>query len=91
MGIPSIDEVWRRIEAHAGETFHTKTGLRLTYSVQDDVLVTSRAAQQLRPAEFAKVLPELPVDGPGAISNTVRGPGYIWAILHDPRIRQSDW
>ncbi len=89
--LPSIDEVWRRIEAHQGETFHTKTGVPLTYSVPGTQLVTDRSDYPLHIADFAKALELVPIEAPGKINTLVRGPGYIWGILHDPRIRQSDW
>lgn len=89
--IPSIDEVWRRIEAHEGETFHTKAGLPLTYAVTGRTLTTNRAEQGLGFSDFATALELVPFDGPGDVTWDVRGPAYVWAILHDPRIRQSDW
>lgn len=89
--LPSIDEVWRRIEAHQGETFHTKRGFPLTYSVSGRTLTTSRAKQGIGVLDFAKALEIVPFEGPGAVTWDVRGPAYIWAILHDPRIRQRDW
>lgn len=88
---PSLDEVWRRIEAHQGETFHTKSGLPLTYSVAGRTLTTSRTDYPISATDFAKALEIVPFDGPGAVTWDVRGPAYIWAILHDARIRQSDW
>ena len=38
-----FDDLWRRIQLHAGETFHTITGLPFTYVVPGAYLrVTSR-------------------------------------------------
>jgi hypothetical protein len=88
---PSIDEVWGRIRAHQGETFHTKTGLPLTYTVTDNRLTTSRSHVALSVTGFSTVLKRVPVASPAHINSEVRGPSYIWAILHDPRIRQADW
>jgi alpha-beta hydrolase superfamily lysophospholipase len=28
----------------------------------------------------------VPLDGPGLINHIARGPAYVWAVLHDPRI-----
>jgi hypothetical protein len=83
---PSIGTVWQRIKVHEGEAFSTITGMRFTYSVVGDVLRTDRAKQNLSRSNFEKVLPLLPLPGPGQISNEVRGPAYVWAILHDKRI-----
>lgn len=89
--LPSIEEVWRRIEVHQGEEFSTITGLAFTYLIDDDVLTTSRTDFPLRIGEFAKALALVPIPGPGGINDLVRGPAYVWAILHDKRIRQADW
>ena len=90
-GVPSIDEVWRRISAHQGEQFETKTGLPLTYSVDGNLLTTDRSEYPLGIGDFEKVLETVPLDTLTGITHLVRGPSYIWAILHDPRIRKSDW
>lgn len=89
--VASIDEVWRRITAHQHERFTMKTGLPLTYVVHGNQLTTDRSDYPLHLSDFAKTLELVPLEGPGKINFAVRGPGYIWAILHDPRIRQQDW
>jgi len=88
---PSIDEVWRRIEAHEGAEFRTKRGLPLTYSISGSKLTPSRSDYPLAVSDFEKALALVPIESVAAISNLVRGPSYIWAILHDKRIRQADW
>lgn len=88
---PAIDEVWRRIEAHEGELFSTKLGLPLKYEMKGSALETSRAKQKIEISEFGKALELVPIESPAHISSLVRGPSYIWAILHDKRIRQADW
>lgn len=88
---PSMAEVWRRIDALQGEHFETIRGLAFSYSVDGDILVTDRTDYPLRVAEFAKALELVPLAGPSEITKLVRGPSYIWAILHDPRVRASDW
>lgn len=85
-GRASIDEVWSRVKRHEGETFRKKRGEEFTYTVSGSVLRPSCAKQNLPRSEFAKALAVWPLDGPGAISNLVRGSAYIWAILHDGRI-----
>ena len=83
---PSIDDVWNRIRNREGDAFSTKTGKVFKYAVSGNVLRPDRAQQNLPKSEFAKALSLWPLDGPGKISNLVRGSAYIWAILHDPRI-----
>lgn len=89
--MPDIDKVWKRIRHHEGERFETKRGKPLKYEVTGNVLTTDRAEQNLSKGEFAKALARVPITGPGKINNLVRGPSYIYAILHDSRIRQADW
>lgn len=92
MGVaPSIDEVWRRIEALEGAEFETKTGKPFTFTVAGAVLRTSRTRYNLSMADFARALKLCPLDGPGEISRVVRGPAYVWAILYDQRVRRNDW
>ena len=86
-----ITEVWERIKAHQGQVFTLIGGGSLTYRVDGNVLVTSRSKQELLIGDFEKVLAIAPVKGPGEVNLMVRGPSYIWAILHDPRIRLDDW
>ena len=88
---PSIDEVWRRIGAHEGEMFHTKTGLSLTYSVDGNSLKTSRTKCHLSIGDFERALALVPLEKYTRLHRLVTGPPYVWAILHDPRIRMSDW
>jgi len=91
MSTPAIEKIWARIEDLAGERFHTKTGKPFTYIVSGDVLVTSRTDYNLTKIDFNKALSIVPIEGPGKINHLVRGPAYIWAILHDSRIRASNW
>ncbi|MDA7957053.1 MAG: hypothetical protein MPK11_05055 [Gammaproteobacteria bacterium] len=86
-----IDVIWKRIEAHESGDFETKRGEPFTYKISENVLYPSRTDFQLHKNEFEKVLPLLPLSGPGEINELVFGPSYIWAILHDRRIRQNDW
>jgi len=66
--------------------------LPFTYTVSDNVLVADRApAFPLHASDFEKALARVPLMGPGEITNSVRGLAYIWAILHDDRIRGNDW
>lgn len=91
MPATSFTAVWARITSHAGQPFSTKNGRPFTYSIERDGLVTDRAEHPLAKANFAEALKQVPFDGPGRIAQTVRGPAYVWAILHDSRIRGKDW
>ena len=91
MSKPSIDQVWTRIRSLAGEIFHTKTGEPFTYSVDGNNLVPSRTEYTISQGDFGKALALVPLDGPGQINDIVRGPAYIWGILHDARVLDQDW
>ncbi len=91
MAKPRFSEVWSRIVAHAGEPFETKTGKPFTYMRDKETIVPSRTIYRIGRAEFEKAYALVPFEGPGDISQIVRGPAYVWAILHDMRIRQADW
>jgi len=87
----SIDELWSRLRSCQGESFQTKTGKPFTYEMNGDVFHPSRTEYNISKAEFRKALADVPFDGPGVINRTVRGPSYVWAVLHDRRIRREDW
>ena len=88
---PSISTVWERIAAHSGERFTTKSGLPFAYAVKGAVLTTSRTEFGLSEADFDQALRLVPFDGPARINDLVCGPAYIWAILHDRRVRVGQW
>jgi hypothetical protein len=91
MDKPMIKDVWCRVKSFQGQEFHTKTGKPFTYSVSGDVLNPSRTEYNLSKRDFEKALALVPLEGPSQINQLVRGPAYIWAVLHDPRVRRTDW
>lgn len=86
-----LDTIWKRLKAHAGEEFETKTGKTFTYEIDGNVMRPSRTERNLHSGNFEKVIGMLPISGPGDISNLVQGSAYVWAVLHDRRIRKTDW
>ena len=91
MPTTSFPAVWTRIAAHAGQRFSTKTGRPFVYAIERDALVTDHTDYALAKTNFSEALKQVPFDGPGNIAQTIRGPAYVWAILHDSRIRGNDW
>ena len=91
MAAYAMQAVWGRISSRQGERFETVSGKPFTYRVSGNTLVTDRTDFVLSASDFARALDLVPISGPGAISSLVRGSSYIWAILHDPRIRQGEW
>jgi hypothetical protein len=89
--VSTITEIWQQIKTFEGETFRTIQNLEFTYEITGDVLIPSRTEYNISKSDFGKVLERIPLKGPGEISNDVRGPSYIWAIIHDPRISKNQW
>ena len=86
-----VSEIWARIKAHQNERFETTTGKPLTYEVRGNTLVIHRDNDyDIHFGQLEKALERVPVDGPNQLHD-LRGPSYLWAILHDPRIRMNDW
>jgi hypothetical protein len=91
MSKPRFDEVWKRVVALAGDSFATKTGLPFTYRVEGNGFFPSRTKYRISSNDFRVAFDEVPYAGPSILNTAVRGPAYIWAVLHDSRIRCRDW
>ena len=91
MSATHLDDVWNLVVSLQGERFETKTGLSFTYEVRGNTVYPSRAQYSIARSEFRRAVEFGPLDGPGPISALLRGPSYIWAILHDPRVRGVAW
>ena len=88
---PTVEAVWIRMKALEGQEFETKTGKPFSYEISGNIFRPSRTKYNITKSDFGKALGLVPLDGPGIISNLVRGSAYIWAVLHDRRIRQGEW
>lgn len=86
-----FSNVWSRIREHSGEVFITKTGLEFTYEIRADAFFPSRTAYRISKDDFEKAYRLVPLEGPGVLSNLVRGSAYVWAVLHDRRISAGGW
>jgi hypothetical protein len=90
----NFDDVWARIERHAGQTFTTATGLRFTYRVPGDYLKVSRDGREinrlLSRTNFMKASAAVPASKPSDINDS-QGSAYTWAILMDRRVRGDAW
>lgn len=86
-----MTSVWYRIKKLEGQELNTKTGLPFTFEVSGDVLRPSRTDYNISKSEFGKALDLVPFNGPGLVNDLVRGPAYVWAILHHPVVRGDDW
>ena len=81
-----FERIWRKIKALEGEKFFTKTGLPFTYEIDGIALYPDRTKYRISKKDFEKAYSMVPLDGPGEIIHIVRGPSYVWGILHDKRI-----
>ncbi len=91
-GKPPFEEVWNRIKSLEGAKFKTKTGLPFTFKLFGNTFKPSRTDYNIAKSDFKKAFDRVPFDdGPSVVNKIVRGPSYIWAVLHDKRIRRSDW
>jgi len=88
--MPTFEEIWKRIEAHAGEDFRQKRGQVFSYKVTGGSLTPSTTTWNIPRSQFEKAYALVPLEGPGDI-NHLHGPAYIYSILMDDRIRQGDW
>ncbi len=86
-----FSEVWERIIQNAKKVFYTKKGLKFTYAIQGKTLTTDRTQYPLTQKDVMSAFRHVPLEGPGELTGLVRGQSYIWAILHDTRIRKKDW
>jgi hypothetical protein len=87
---PTSDELWQIMRTLEGTEFETKTGKTFTFGIDGNVLRTSRTDQNLSKANFERALELWPFE-PGEVSRQIRGSAYVWGILHDRRVRTSDW
>ena len=91
MPITPFEKVWARVVAYSGKSFKTKTGLPFTYEVRGRLLRPSRTDYWISVADVERAYRLVPLSGPGAINDIVRGPSYLWGILHDERISLGEW
>jgi hypothetical protein len=95
-GRPNFATVWRRIKNHQGEVFHTLRGILFTYEIDANGYLTTRKSPPGKgftsPREdFRNAYDFVPLPGPAHLQAVVASPSYVWAILHDERIRGNDW
>jgi hypothetical protein len=94
MARPSFTEVWERIRSHEGRIFHTKRLIPFRYAIINDGFFPEGRNHRIDVSDFKNAYGNVPSDGPSDIGKSireVRGASYIWAVLHDRRIRGADW
>lgn len=86
-----FEEAWKRILAHEGEIFDTKTHFKFTYKIKGNCFSTSRTHYYIGKRDIEKAYGMVPIDKPGTIRDIIRGYAYVWAVLHDKRISREEW
>ncbi len=85
-----FDGLWSRIRENSGEFFKTSEGFWFTYKEEGDVILPSHSELRIPRSDFELAFPLLPVP-PAKLNKFVKGPRFVWAILHDPRISEGRW
>ena len=85
-----FEEVWGRIEHHAGEEFHQIRGKTFRYEIQSGTLIPDTTNRNLAKSQFEKAFSLVPLDSTVPVQH-LQGPSYLYAILMDARIRRDDW
>ena len=94
MARPDFSEVWHRIGVHAGEVFETKRGIQFPYTVEGDGFYPDGCNHRVDISDLKNAYGNVPCEGPSDINRgirAIRGSSYVWAVLHDNRIRNGDW
>ncbi|QGG94380.1 hypothetical protein [Actinomarinicola tropica] len=86
----SLDEVWNRVVARAGETFTQVRGGEFTYEVDSNLLHLDRTNQAISRSQLGEALELVPLKSTTVVQH-LRAPSYLYAILTDTRIREDDW
>jgi hypothetical protein len=92
MSTASIEQIWERIERHAGETFRLKQGKEFTYDVDGGAIRLHTANRQIPRSDIDRALGHVSFESTTVVNRLrVQGPSYVYAILMDARIRAGDW
>jgi len=87
---PAFDTVWARIVAHEGEVFKQIRGREFTFEVASNVLRLSTTNHHVSRATVEEAFQLIPLANTTPLQH-LRAPSYLYAILMDQRIRQTDW
>ena len=88
------EEVWRRIESHQGDEFHTVRGLPFTYEVEGAGIWFFRDGRRIN-RKLTRTQVEVAISRCPLTSTTeikdLMDFAYLFALLGDPRIRSEAW
>jgi hypothetical protein len=88
------DAVWRGIQSHQGEQFHTVRGVPFTFQVEGSVIWffrgRKRVNRKLTRAQVELAISRCPLKSAAEIRGLMDSP-YLFALLMDRRIRGQAW
>ena len=88
------ETVWRRIEKHQGQQFHTVTGLPFTFSVEGSGIwffrEGKRVNRKLSRGQVEAGISRCPLRTTTEIKDLIDYP-YLFSVLMDRRIRGEAW
>lgn len=88
------EAVWRRIESHQGDEFHTATGLPFAYEVEGAGIWFFRDGRRIN-RKLTRTQVEVAISRCPLTSTTeikdLMDFAYLFALLMDPRIRAEAW
>lgn len=87
----SVEELWRRMKQYEGIEFTQMRGKQFTYLVKGDEIIPSTTDWAIPKEHFKKALERLPLKNMAPLQRDLIGPSYIFAIMNDERIRESNW
>ncbi len=74
------------------QTLHDNQRLVFTYEIHGDAVKPSlTATATIGKSQFGRALEYVPFIDTTVLQRRVRGPSYVFAILMDRRIRETDW
>jgi hypothetical protein len=91
--MPPFHVIWQRITHHAGQTFTLVRGNEFTYDAHPTHIVryeTGRVTVNIHIGQFEQAYALVPLHNVAQIHNLF-APSFIYAILMDARIKQTDW
>ncbi|WKZ81911.1 MAG: hypothetical protein QY307_07345 [Acidimicrobiia bacterium] len=84
------DTVWRRIVHHSGQECRQIRGKPFTYRARGRTIYLDTTNRMISRTAIEKALTRVPLRSTSDVQD-LSAPSYIYAILMDKRIRQSDW
>lgn len=83
-----FETAWQRTVKCTGQMFHTKRGISFSCRIDGNTLQPEHTLWHISKRNFGQAHELVPFDRPGFLKGSgIVDQSYVWAILHDPRIR----